>query len=263
MKTLDSRPRVVEGRLPVGIPRRDPRSRKRVSRGAERAGVWTRRPRGPAAALPPRGRRGALRLRGYRCGRQRRVAADSQTPFAPSDGKQSTPLSSTERVCDGSISAGRRVRGPRARLAAFGLQPPIPPARVGLAFPGGSRAAGPGGLTSLPPRARQAGGGGGVGGAQNRHRLLPDAAVRPALAVAHALRFLGIRQGGKRVSGSTPPPRAWMCENGPQDWSGWVGGLQLRRAAFDSPAARPQRLPSEGTSRGGSRIPAAARQSRP
>lgn len=211
MKTLDSQPRVVEGRLlaePVGIPRRDPRSRKRVSRGAERAGVWIRHPRGPAAALPPRGRRGALRLRGCRCGRQRRVAADSQTPFAPSDEKQSTPLSSTQRVCDGSISAGRRVLGPRARLGAFGLQPPTP-VRVGLAFPGGSRAAGPAVLTSLPPRARHAGWGWGWGrtgiGSCRTQRFAP-LSPWPVHFVFWAFR----RTGSGRAGPPLPPGRG--CE---------------------------------------------------
>ena len=261
MKILDSRPRVVEGRLlaePVRIPRRDPRSRRRVSRGAERAGG------GPVVRVAPprRFHPAAAEGRSGCAGTDAAASAESPptrgSPFAPSDEKQSTPLSSTERVCDGSTSAGRRVRGPRARLAAFGLQPP---ARVGLACPGGSRAAGPGCRSGQPDRPST----------PSTPRGGPEPAPAPARTqrlappspwpVHFAFRAFG--RAGSGRAGRPLLPGHGCARTGPRTGVGVGGGLQLRRAAFDSLAARPQRLPSEGTSRGGSRIPAAARQSRP
>lgn len=220
MKILDSRPRVVEGRLlvePVRIPRRDPRSRRRVSRGAEKPGG------GPVVrvAPPPRFHPAAAEGRSGCAGIDAAASAESPptrgSPFAPSDEKQSTPLSPTERVCDGSTSAGRRVRGPRACLAAFGLQPP---AHVGLACPGGSRGAGPAGLTSLPSRARHAGG-------QNRHQLLPgrSASPRPRRGPCPSLSGHSAgREAGERDHPSSPGMD--MRERAP--------GLELGGGSFSS-----------------------------
>lgn len=236
MKILDSRSRVVEGRLlvePVRIPRRDPRSRRRVSRGAEKPGG------GPVVrvAPPPRFHPAAAEGRSGCAGTDAAASAESPptrgSPFAPSDEKQSTPLSSTERVCDGSTSAGRRVRGPRACLAAFGLQPP---AHVGLECPGESRGAGPAGLTSLPSRARHAGG-------QNRHQLLPgrNASPRPRRGPCTSLSGHSAgREAGERDHPSSPGMD--MRERAPGLELGG-GELQLRRAAFDSLAARPTAFP--------------------
>lgn len=170
-------------------------------------------------------------------------------PFAPSEETKYTFVSHRARVrVLRRTVAGRRVRGPRARLAASGRQP-----LRGPGVPQRKRAAARGraGLTAHPEQATR--------GGQNPHRLLPGRGASPAAAVACALLFLGFRQGGKRASGS---PRRGRASPGPR-----AGGF----GSAEPPLIRPPplaalghpRLHSEGTSRNSSWTLVAKRQPGP
>ena len=174
---------------------------------------WTRRR--ASTPRPPGGARTARPRPRPPAPGHRRLA----DPFAPSEETKYTFVSHRARVrVLRRTVAGRRVRGPRARLASSGRQPlrgPGVPRRKWAA------ACGRAGLTSLPPRAG--------------HEGRPEPAPTPARPRRFARRRRGLctslsgfsagREAGERE------PQGWTCESGPQDW-----GLRLGRAAFDSPA---------------------------
>lgn len=218
-----------------------------MSRGAKPGGV------DPSSAWPhrrfhprPRGRSG----RGIDAAASAESPPTRGSPFAPSDEKQSTPLSPTERVCDGGTSAGRRVRGPRACLAAFGLQPL--PAWAWRTRKPGCR---PGQPDLLPSRARHA-------EARTATSSCPDAALRPALAAGPCTSLSGHSAGrGSRQQDHPLLPRHGYARSGPRTGVGQGELVPSRRPTHCccTPHAFLRRRP-----RSGSRIPAAARaRSRP
>lgn len=160
-------------------------------------------------------------------------------PFAPSEETKYTFVSNRARVrLRRRTVAGRRVQGPRARLAtASGLQPPRGPGVTGRK---GGAARAWAGLTSLQPRARSEGRPG------------------PAPAPARPQHFARRRRRGpcSSLSGFSggpeagePEPRAWTCESGAPARPDCLCFSRYPPQPRTTPYPRP---PSEYKSQGGS-----------